>query len=83
MSEGLAFPHLKVVCDEHRWKTEGKRARVFLDCEEPGCQAVKAQRREEVRAAGAPTEEEKARWRAQLIGRAEAKHPTPAPKEKG
>ena len=48
---------------------------MFKECEEPECQAVMAERRLAVEAAGAPTEEQKAVWRAQVPGRAVQKIP--------
>lgn len=68
------FPNLKVVCDKHG--IERTKAGL-VECARPECQEGLERRKAEVRAAGAHsleiTEEDKARWRAGLTGRAEPK----------
>ena len=69
---------IKVLCDEHRpmrfaYPRAGMataKAVPVVECERPECQELMARRRLEVESAGAPTEEQKAVWRAQLPGRA-------------
>ena len=65
MAEGV----IRVHCDKHR-PMRYSRTWEFEECRQPECQGVMAARREAVKAAGAPTEEQKAAWRAQFPGRA-------------
>jgi hypothetical protein len=63
--------HIKVVCDLHRPMKYPPKS--FVECTRPECQAVMQARREAVKTAGGPTEEDTARWRAWYPGQATAK----------